>query len=121
MGIRKAAWVFDVISPFAYLGFRQLPRVPVNVVFLLDASGSVIGELGSLRDAATEFIRRLGPEDKVSIIEFHSKIELIQDWTSNQDDLVHAISWRFRPGPIPQVIGKWTTFAPASKVLAARL
>jgi Ca-activated chloride channel family protein len=83
------------------VGF-DIARVPVNVVFLLDASGSVIGELGSLRDAATEFIRRLGPEDKVSIIEFHSKIELIQDWTSNQDDLTHAISWRFRPGPIPK-------------------
>ena len=83
------------------VGF-DIAKVPVNVVFLLDASGSVIGELGSLRDAATEFIRRLGPEDKVSIIEFHSKIELIQDWTSNQDDLAHAISWRFRPGPIPK-------------------
>jgi Ca-activated chloride channel family protein len=83
------------------VGF-DIAKVPVNVVFLLDASGSVIGELGSLRDAATEFIRRLGPEDKVSIIEFHSKIELIQDWTSSQDDLAHAISWRFRPGPIPK-------------------
>src|SRR5215813_15659980 len=80
----------------------DIARIPVNVVFLLDASGSVIGELSSLRDAATEFIRRLGPEDKVSIMEFHSKIELIQDWTSKQDDLLHAISWRFRPGPIPK-------------------
>jgi Ca-activated chloride channel family protein len=80
----------------------DIARVPINVVFLLDASGSVIGELSSLRDAAAEFIRRLGPEDKVSIMEFHSKIELLQDWTSNQDDLAHAISWRFRPGPIPK-------------------
>src|SRR5262249_27537602 len=80
----------------------DIARIPVNVVFLLDASGSVIAELSSLRDAATEFIRRLGPEDKVSIMEFHSKIELIQDWTSKQDDLLHAISWRFRPGPIPK-------------------
>jgi len=80
----------------------DIARIPVNVVFLLDASGSVIGELSSLRDAATEFIRHLGPEDKVSIMEFHSKIELIQDWTSKQDDLLHSISWRFRPGPIPK-------------------
>jgi len=80
----------------------DIARIPVNVVFLLDASGSVIGELSSLRDAASEFIRKLGPEDKVSIMEFHSKVQLIQDWSSNQDDLLHAISWGFRPGPIPK-------------------
>jgi len=95
----------------------DIARIPVNVVFLLDASGSVIGELSSLRDAATEFIRRLGPEDKVSIMEFHSKIELIQDWSSNQDDLLHAISWRFRPGPIPKHGGNTALYD--SLVLAA--
>lgn len=80
----------------------DVSTVPVNVVLLLDASGSVIDELSSLRDAAEEFIKHLGPEDKVSIMEFHLKVELLQDWTSNQDDLVHAISWRFRPGQIPK-------------------
>jgi Ca-activated chloride channel family protein len=95
----------------------DIARVPVNVVFLLDASGSVIGELGSLRDAASEFIRRLGPEDKVSIMEFHSKIELLQDWTASQDDLLHAISWRFRPGPIPKHGGNTALYD--SLVLAA--
>jgi Ca-activated chloride channel family protein len=82
-----------------------LSRVPVNVVLLLDASGSVIGELSSLRDAAVHFIEQLGPEDKVSVIEFHLKVELIQDWTSNRDDLRHAISWRFKPGAIPKTGG----------------
>ena len=27
----KAAWVFDVISPFAYLGFARLPQLPAHV------------------------------------------------------------------------------------------
>ncbi|HEX5734996.1 MAG TPA: VWA domain-containing protein, partial [Blastocatellia bacterium] len=75
-----------------------ITRVPVNVVLMLDASGSVVGEINSLRQAAMRFIEQLGPEDSVSIIEFHSKVELIQDWTSNQDDIRHAISWRFKPG-----------------------
>lgn len=80
----------------------DISTVPVNVVFLLDASGSVIGELSSLRNAAEEFVHRLGTQDKVAIIEFHLKVELIQDWTSNKDDMLHAISWRFRPGQIPK-------------------
>lgn len=77
-----------------------LSSVPVNVVMLLDASGSVVGEISSLRDAAMNFVRQLGPEDQVSVIEFHSKIELIQDWTSDADALRHAITWRFRPGMV---------------------
>src|SRR5436305_13445913 len=57
-----------------------ISSVPVNVVLMLDASGSVAGAISSLRDAAMNFLDKLGPEDKVSVIEFHSNIELIQDW-----------------------------------------
>lgn len=77
-----------------------ISSVPVNVVLMLDASGSVAGEIPSLRDAAMRFVERLGPEDKVSVLEFHSNVELIQEWTSSVDDLRRAISWRFRPGMV---------------------
>ena len=74
--------------------------VPVSVVLMLDASGSVAGEITSLRDAALSFVKQLGPEDKVSVMEFHSEVELLQDWTSSPDDIRHAISWRFKPGMV---------------------
>jgi Ca-activated chloride channel homolog len=77
-----------------------LSSVPVNVVLMLDASGSVAGAISSLRDAAMNFIDKLGPEDKVSVIEFHSTVELIQDWTAKADDVRHALSWRFKPGMV---------------------
>jgi Ca-activated chloride channel family protein len=82
--------------------------VPVNVVMMLDASGSVVGEIASLRDAAMKFIEQLGPEDKVSIVEFHTDVELIQDWTSSPDELKHAISWRFKPGMVRTKEGRST-------------
>lgn len=82
--------------------------VPVNVVLLLDASGSVAGEISSLRNAAASFVQHLGAEDKVSAIEFHTKVELIQDWTSNRDDLLHSISWRFKPGFVRDKEGRAT-------------
>ena len=77
-----------------------ISSVPVNVVLMLDASGSVAGEIESLRDAAMRFVEQLGPEDKVSVLEFHTNVELIQDWTSNAADVQRAISWRFRPGVV---------------------
>jgi Ca-activated chloride channel homolog len=77
-----------------------ISSVPVNVVLMLDASGSVAGEIASLRDAAMQFVEKLGPEDKVSVIEFHSNVELIQDWTSKAEEVRHSLSWRFKPGVV---------------------
>jgi len=73
-------------------------QVPVNVVLLMDASGSVFSELASIRRAAGEFVSKLGPEDKVSVIQFADKVELIQDWTSNFNDVRHALNWRYKGG-----------------------
>ena len=83
-----------------------ISSVPVNVVLMLDASGSVAGAISSLRDAAMNFLEQLGPEDKVSVIEFHSNVELIQDWTAKTEDVRHALSWRFKPGMVRTGEGK---------------
>ena len=77
-----------------------ISSVPVNVVLMLDASGSVISEINSLRDAAAHFVSQLGPEDKTSVIEFHTNVELIQDWTDKIDEVKHALAWRFKPGMV---------------------
>lgn len=83
-----------------------ISSVPVNVVLMLDASGSIVSEIASLRDAAMRFVNQLGPEDKVSVVEFHSKVELIQDWTANAEDVRHALSWRFKPGTVQTKEGR---------------
>ncbi|MBI3654521.1 MAG: VWA domain-containing protein [Acidobacteria bacterium] len=85
-----------------------ISSVPVNVVMLLDASGSVVPEINSLRESATKFVDGLDNKDKISIMEFHTITELIQDWTSNADDLRHAISWRFKPGMVRTTEGNTT-------------
>jgi len=80
----------------------------VNVVLMLDASGSVVSEINSLRDAAMHFVGQLGPEDKISVIEFHTNVELIQDWTAKADEVRHALSWRFKPGMVQTKQGSFT-------------
>jgi Ca-activated chloride channel homolog len=75
-----------------------IAQVPVNVVLVLDASGSIFSELGAIRKAAQNFIDALGPEDQVSVVQFADKVELLQDWTTDREALRHAIGWRYRSG-----------------------
>jgi len=60
MGIRKIAWVFDVISPFAYLGLRQLPRLPeyVEVEFVPVLFAGLLNHHGQIGPAELPSKRR---------------------------------------------------------------
>lgn len=75
-------------------------RIPVNIVLLLDASGSVFSRMRFIREAAKGFIKGLREEDKVSVMQFADKVELLQDWTSakNLQPLLKALNWRYRAG-----------------------
>jgi VWFA-related protein len=61
-----------------------LKRMPVHVVLLIDTSSSVANDLESFKTAAYNFIAQLDPVDQVSIVTFHDKVELVQDWTANR-------------------------------------
>jgi Ca-activated chloride channel family protein len=75
-------------------------RIPANIVLLLDASGSVFSQMRFIREAAKGFIEGLDAGDKVSLMQFADKVELLQDWTTARDtaSLLKAINWRYRPG-----------------------
>lgn len=69
-----------------------LKRMPVHVVLLIDTSSSVARELDDFKNAATQFINRLDPEDSVSLIRFDDKVELVQDWTTSRNALKRALN-----------------------------
>jgi VWFA-related protein len=64
-----------------------LDEMPVNVLFLLDSSGSLKEELQEIRYAAQRFAQTFGKEDRLAVISFSDQIELLQDWTNNQKQL----------------------------------
>lgn len=75
-------------------------RVPANIVLLLDASGSVFHQMRFIREAARSFIDGLLKEDRVCIMQFADRVELLQDWTGAEksDYLWKALDWRYHPG-----------------------
>lgn len=75
-------------------------RVPANIVLLLDASSSVFSQMRFIRDAAKRFVQGLVAGDKVSVMQFSDRVELLQDWTSATDlqPLLKSLDWRYHPG-----------------------
>jgi len=85
-------------QPLSDLALRQ---VPVDVVLMIDASSSVASNLDDFRRAAEEFAARLAPEDRISLIKFDDRIELLLDWTQSRLQLRRALR-RITPGVFTQ-------------------
>ena len=81
-------------QPLKDLALRQ---VPVDVVLMVDASSSVASNLDDFRRAVEEFSGRLAPEDRLSLIKFDDRVELLQDWTQSRTQLRRALR-RITPG-----------------------
>lgn len=82
------------LQPLSDLALRQ---VPVDVILMVDASSSVANNLDDFRRAAKGFAERLAADDRISLIKFDDRIELLQDWTKSRFQLQRALN-RIEPG-----------------------
>ena len=82
------------LQPLSDLALRQ---VPVDVVLMVDASSSVANNLDDFRRAAEGFAAKLQADDRISLIKFDDRVELLQDWTKSRFQLKRALN-RIDPG-----------------------
>jgi Ca-activated chloride channel homolog len=71
--------------------FFSRRQQPVAMSLLLDSSASMEQHLGTLQTAATNFIKKLKPNDIAQVIDFDSRVEIRQGFTGNQTELQSAI------------------------------
>jgi VWFA-related protein len=81
-------------QPLSDIALRQ---VPVDAVLMVDASSSVASNLDDFRRAAEGFADRLDKEDRLSLIKFDDRVELLQDWTQSRFQFHRALN-RIEPG-----------------------
>ena len=74
-----------------------LRKVPVDVILMVDSSSSAAANLEDFRRAVEEFAARLAPEDRISLIKFDDRVELLQDWTQSRVQLRRSLR-RITPG-----------------------
>jgi len=87
-------WEEGSEQPLSDLALR---KVPVDVVLMVDASSSVAANIDDFRRAAEEFVQLLAPEDRISLIKFDDRVELLLDWTNSRLQLRRSLR-RIAPG-----------------------
>ncbi len=89
--LRKEEFKLSEDGVVQEIAFLATVNVPFYVVLMLDTSDSTQEKLGEIKRAATAFLTRLGPRDKVKIISFDSELRDLNEFTSDKAVLRAAI------------------------------
>lgn len=70
----------------------ETSEAPFSVVMMLDMSGSTRTFRQNIQLAATRFLDALAPDDRIAVVEFYSKVNLLNDFTTDRRAPYHSIS-----------------------------
>jgi Ca-activated chloride channel family protein len=65
--------------------------VPLTVALAIDTSGSMDTALGAAQDAAAAFVRRLSAGDRAAIVDFDTRVRIVQPFTDDAEALEAAV------------------------------
>jgi Ca-activated chloride channel homolog len=65
--------------------------LPIALSLLIDTSASMESRMRIAQDAAIGFVRKLRPEDLGQVVDFDSRVQILQDFTNNVDELERSI------------------------------
>ena len=69
----------------------EASAAPFSVVMLLDMSGSTKSFRQNIKLSAARFLDALAPDDRVAVVEFYSKVNLLSDFTTNRMQAARSI------------------------------
>ncbi|XVF87041.1 hypothetical protein PTKIN_Ptkin18bG0088800 [Pterospermum kingtungense] len=94
--VSKFSILVGIRAPPFHVDVQQFDRASIDLVAVLDVSGSMAGKLDLLKRAVCFIIQNLGPSDRLSIVTFSSSAQrilpLIRMNHSGQDDAIRAIN-----------------------------
>lgn len=64
---------------------------PMNLVLLLDVSGSVENYIDFIRRTARAFINTMAPKDRIAIVIFNDDVKILSDFTTDRERLFKAL------------------------------
>jgi Ca-activated chloride channel family protein len=71
--------------------FFNRTNLPIALALMIDTSASMDTKLHTAQEAAIGFVRRLRQQDVAEVIDFDNRVTIIQNFTSNGNELEQAI------------------------------
>lgn len=68
-----------------------IDQAPINVVLLLDVSGSVQEELQEIQKTALRFAKSFDREDRLALVTFSDRMKTLQSWTNKPEKFKRAL------------------------------
>ncbi|XWS18733.1 hypothetical protein CRYUN_Cryun32bG0070000 [Craigia yunnanensis] len=100
--VSRFAILLGIRAPPFHVDVQQFYRAPIDLVALLDVSGSMAGKLALLKRAVCFIIQNLGPSDRLSIVTFSSSARRIfplrRMCGRGKDDAICAINALYSNG-----------------------
>jgi Ca-activated chloride channel family protein len=94
---------------------------PVNLVLLLDLSGSIGSKLKAMKKAASRFVDSLKENDRIAVAVFTSRFKLVSGFTSDRKHLKDCIDHIKHPGGGTSLYdAEWSTFDLLGEIKDAR-
>ena len=74
-----------------HLSFFTRANLPLRIALVIDTSASMEGALTSVHEAASEFVRGLRPQDSAEIVDFDTRVRILEPFTNDREALERAI------------------------------
>ena len=71
--------------------FFTRQQLPIALALLMDTSASMLERMETAQEAAIGFARQLRPDDLAEVVDFDSRVDVLQEFTSDIDQLELAI------------------------------
>jgi len=71
--------------------FFTKTQLPIALALLIDTSASMDERMATAQEAAIGFAQQLRPQDLAEIVDFDSRVDILQGFTSDIEELEHAI------------------------------
>ncbi|HEY0006398.1 MAG TPA: VWA domain-containing protein [Pyrinomonadaceae bacterium] len=79
---------------------KSLRHVPASILLLLCTSGDLnpMMRTSTTRDVALKLVAALRTGDQFSVLQFNSRVELLQDWTTDKSAVEHVLKTKLHSG-----------------------
>ena len=79
---------------------RSIQRIPANVLLLLDTGNEITlaKSVDTTRAIVMRLLAALRTEQRIAVLQFNERVELLQDWTTDREQLAHVLNTKLHSG-----------------------